>query len=175
MNRLAERLVGEDLRIVNGRLEALHRESNQRLQRLFAAALVPEPQSAFSTHPLACAEAIRIERRDRRPLLIEAVPASGLFVDVFCRVRALVFITDLAEPVLTSAEKIAVVLGLTAAEGRLVSQLADGADLAEAAEQLGISVHTARSQVKSVFAKTDTHRQVELVSLAVRIGAHRRQ
>jgi hypothetical protein len=30
----------------------------------------------------------------------------------------------------------------------------------------GISVHTARSQLKSVFAKTDTHRQAELVALA---------
>jgi DNA-binding CsgD family transcriptional regulator len=173
MNRLAEQLVDEDLRIVNGRLEANHRESNRRLQRLLAAVVALGAQSAFTAHPSACAEAVRIDRRDCRPLVVEAIPASRLFADVLCQARALVFITDLAAPLLTAPEKIAAVLGLTAAEGRLVSHLAGGADLEEAAGQLGISIHTARSQVKSAFAKTDTHKQAELVALASRIGRPR--
>jgi DNA-binding CsgD family transcriptional regulator len=40
----------------------------------------------------------------------------------------------------------------------------------EAARTLGISIHTARSQIKSAFVKTGAGRQAELVALATRIG-----
>lgn len=54
-------------------------------------------------------------------------------------------------------------LGLTLAESRMLSLLVQGLSLAEAAEKLGISQHTARNQLKAVFSKTDTHRQSDLV------------
>jgi DNA-binding CsgD family transcriptional regulator len=95
---------------------------------------------------------------------------GGCFGDVLCQARALVFLTDLAKPPLAMPDRVAAILGLTSAEGRLVAQLVEGRELADAAERLGISVHTARSQLKSVFAKTDTHRQAELVALAGRIA-----
>jgi hypothetical protein len=40
-----------------------------------------------------------------------------------------------------------------------------GTSLEQAAQELNISTETARSQLKAVFAKTDTHRQSELVAL----------
>lgn len=55
--------------------------------------------------------------------------------------------------------------GLSPAELRLTAALATGTALREAALRLGISYETARSQLKSVFSKTQTRRQVELVSL----------
>jgi hypothetical protein len=39
-----------------------------------------------------------------------------------------------------------------------------------AARELEISRETARNQLKSVFAKTDTHRQSELVALLMQVG-----
>ncbi|MGO9720572.1 MAG: helix-turn-helix transcriptional regulator, partial [Methylocella sp.] len=39
-----------------------------------------------------------------------------------------------------------------------------------AARELKISRETARHQLKSVFAKTDTHRQNELVALLLQVG-----
>ncbi|MGO9234346.1 MAG: helix-turn-helix transcriptional regulator [Methylocella sp.] len=39
-----------------------------------------------------------------------------------------------------------------------------------AARELKISRATARNQLKSVFAKTDTHRQSELVALLLQVG-----
>jgi DNA-binding CsgD family transcriptional regulator len=38
-----------------------------------------------------------------------------------------------------------------------------GKSIEEAAEQLFISPHTARTHLKRIFMKTDTHRQTELV------------
>jgi pimeloyl-ACP methyl ester carboxylesterase/DNA-binding CsgD family transcriptional regulator len=54
--------------------------------------------------------------------------------------------------------------GLTPAEARLVKTLANGChNLNEAAESLGISIHTARSQIKTIFEKTNTNSQLELI------------
>ena len=55
--------------------------------------------------------------------------------------------------------------GLTRAEARLAATLAKGISLEEAAAALSISVHTVRSQLKAVFAKTGVTRQAELVAL----------
>lgn len=53
--------------------------------------------------------------------------------------------------------------GVTPAEARLIQRLMRGATLEEAAAQLGISIHTVRSQLRSVFAKVGVQRQSELV------------
>ncbi len=53
--------------------------------------------------------------------------------------------------------------GLTPAEASIASRLASGATLRDIANHLGISIHTARTHLKRVLAKTDTHRQSELV------------
>ncbi len=55
-------------------------------------------------------------------------------------------------------------LGLTRAEWRLAQALKTGVAMAEAASRLGISINTARTQVKSIFAKLGVARQSELVS-----------
>lgn len=62
-------------------------------------------------------------------------------------------------------QRVSVGYGLTPAEARLAVLLAGGASLQEAAEQLQISIHTVRCQVKSVFSKTGARRQSELVTL----------
>ncbi len=54
---------------------------------------------------------------------------------------------------------------LSFAESRLVNLLATGVDLKEASDQLEISPHTARAQLKSVFRKTGVKRQAELIKL----------
>jgi len=52
---------------------------------------------------------------------------------------------------------------LTQAEARLASQLASGDPLDTICDRLGIAKETGRNQLKSVFAKTGTSRQAELV------------
>jgi pimeloyl-ACP methyl ester carboxylesterase/DNA-binding CsgD family transcriptional regulator len=52
---------------------------------------------------------------------------------------------------------------LSPAEARLTSLLSIGQSLEQVANTLNISRHTARAQLKSVFSKTGTHRQPELV------------
>lgn len=61
--------------------------------------------------------------------------------------------------------------GLTPAESRLTGMLAGGSSLRQASETLSVSYWTVMTQVKSCYQKTGTHRQAELVALAIRVGS----
>lgn len=61
--------------------------------------------------------------------------------------------------------KVALCYGLTPAEAKLAVQLVNGGSLEEAAGYLGISIHTARTHLKAIFAKTGARRQSELVAM----------
>lgn len=54
---------------------------------------------------------------------------------------------------------------LTPAEARIAKGIVGGQSLKKVASAHGISGETARSQLKSVLAKTGTHRQSEFVAL----------
>ena len=56
---------------------------------------------------------------------------------------------------------------LTRAEVALVGELLDGDSIVDAAGSLGISENTARSQLRSIFAKTGTHRQTDLIRMVL--------
>lgn len=68
---------------------------------------------------------------------------------------------------LTDAEGVRLqeLLHLTPAEVRLAMQLAAGNDPAACAALLGVSITTVRTQLRSLFQKTDTRRQPELIAL----------
>ncbi|WP_262690354.1 hypothetical protein [Kordiimonas aestuarii] len=61
-------------------------------------------------------------------------------------------------------------LGLTHSEARLALQLGTGATMADAAEDLNISIHTARNQLKAIYGKTGLKRQSELIKLLIELG-----
>jgi DNA-binding CsgD family transcriptional regulator len=56
---------------------------------------------------------------------------------------------------------------LSPQEARIALALRDGGTVAEIAAHLGIAYETARVHLKSAFAKTDTHRQRELLALVL--------
>lgn len=63
--------------------------------------------------------------------------------------------------------------GLTPSEQRLTEAIVNGLPLADAAEQLGIQLSTARTRLKTIQAKTDCRRQADLVRLACSLPAMR--
>jgi len=64
---------------------------------------------------------------------------------------------------LMSVPDVAELFGLTIAEARVTVALCEGASVGEYAVSRGISLGTARVQLKNALAKTQTHRQAELV------------
>jgi DNA-binding CsgD family transcriptional regulator len=164
MNKRAEVLLGHGIYIRNGTLETADQTSRASLYALIASTRAMASSSAAPCDPIV------IRRPDARPLIVEAFPAQGLLSDVFSNFGALILLTDLDERCGPGEETLRQVLGLTPAEARLLACICQGHGLPDAAQTLQISIHTARSQLKSVFAKTGTGRQSELVALASGIG-----
>ncbi|MFN3933158.1 MAG: alpha/beta fold hydrolase [Parvibaculum sp.] len=76
---------------------------------------------------------------------------------------AIVFVAPDREAASGEANMYRETFGLTPAEARLAARLKEGLSLKEAAEELGISVNTARNQIKSVFEKLGVNRQSDLI------------
>lgn len=78
------------------------------------------------------------------------------------------FIFDPEGEVQPIAEIITQCYDLTAAETKIAIMLMQGYTLKEASVSLGITKETARKQLQSVFWKTNTNRQSELILLLIR-------
>lgn len=65
----------------------------------------------------------------------------------------------------TNAQRIQVLFQLTPAESRLLLALSRGADLAAYAEEANLRIGTVRWTLKQILAKTDCHRQSDLMRL----------
>jgi DNA-binding CsgD family transcriptional regulator len=158
-NHLAEALFGADLIVRNRKVAARDQASNGRLQQLVRMAVSPDTNPAVDI-PFT----IIVKRRERRPLLVTLLsPLDNRHSETGG--YAIVLFTDPdhrpspAQAVLRGA------FGLTRAEACLAALLARGESLESAALELGVATGTARHHLKSVFEKTETHRQAELVSL----------
>ena len=114
-------------------------------------------------------DGVAVPREGRAPLLVQAHLIRGALSAPFAPGRVLVLVTDPAEPDVPSRASLRVLFELTDSEARLVQALAAGADLPAAAIRMGVTYQTARSYLKSAFAKTETHHQGELVALAARL------
>jgi DNA-binding CsgD family transcriptional regulator len=89
--------------------------------------------------------------------------------------RALLVLLDLHAKDFPDARLLGQAFGLTGAEARLASYIGAGESLEFAAERSRVSVSTARTQLKAVFTKTNTHRQAELVALIGRLRSFQQQ
>jgi DNA-binding CsgD family transcriptional regulator len=162
MNAQAERLfrAGDALVLRAGRVAARASAADRTLQRLLRRA--PDPSaSAAETADVAIARPA-----PRPPLRVRALPLRERCHPLAPVLPALlVLIEDPAARVQAPAERVARRYGLTAAESALFAALVGGVSVAEFAERRGISVHTARNQLKSVFQKTGARRQTELLRL----------
>jgi DNA-binding CsgD family transcriptional regulator len=102
------------------------------------------------------------------PLMARAIPIKPMESNDwinFASAQTILFVRDPHQREWGEITNIASALGLTHKEARLAVLLADGESLAEAAKILGITIGNARVHLKRIFAKTDTHRQAELVHL----------
>jgi DNA-binding CsgD family transcriptional regulator len=76
-----------------------------------------------------------------------------------------VFVVDSRELPCAEIDHIATALRITPAEARLARALLHDQSLADFADENGISIHTARVQLRSLLDKTGTRRQAQLVRL----------
>ena len=163
VNHRAEGLFCKDFGIRNGRLWTTANASLERLDRFMAEI----EQAKSNAEPLPAP--VIIARNGAPWLLIEAMPVTSASNDIFEGCRALLVVSDLSRASITDAALLSLVFGLTSAEARLAAAICEGQDLNAASATFGVSRETLRSQLKTVFAKTGSRRQAELVARAAQI------
>lgn len=100
------------------------------------------------------------------------LPPSEVTEDVWSTPpAALVLVAALDHPPTAAVERWIELFGLTLAEARVADALLAGQPLKACARQLGVSVNTAKTQLHSVFDKTGTSRQADLLHLLGRVPA----
>jgi len=118
---------------------------------------------------LAPFEPVIVPRTDKLPVIVRIWPFDGPAHPPGLEVRALLTLNALGPRPGPPAAILAKTFRLTPSEAKLACIIARGAPPDIAARELKISRETARNQLKSVFAKTDTHRQSELVALLLQV------
>ncbi len=80
---------------------------------------------------------------------------------------AVLFLSDPERPQEAPAELLQRLYGLTPAEARVLESLVAGHNLKGVAAALGVAYETVRFHMKSIFDKTDTRRQIDVVKLVL--------
>jgi DNA-binding CsgD family transcriptional regulator len=118
---------------------------------------------------LAPFDPVIVPRTDKLPVIVRIWPFDGPAHSPGQEVRSLLTLNALGPRPGPPAAILAKTFRLTPSEAKLACIIARGAPPGIAARELKISRETARNQLKSVFAKTDTHRQSELVALLLQV------
>lgn len=161
VNAAARSLLGDGIQITKNRLRAIDLNTCSQLEALVQAGLrgkqlaeKPAPGIVMVPRPSG-----------RRSYRVSTCPLGQRATSVFGRARLIVLVVDPEQKRKPDAELLRAHFRLTPREAKLAEQLAAGHSLQDAAAALSITSETARSYLKSIFSKTGTHKQGQLVSL----------
>jgi DNA-binding CsgD family transcriptional regulator len=166
-NSVAETILshGDGIGIQDQRLQLARRSENDALQEIIGSTI-----QAQRTGSTGVARALRVSRPSGLAdlgLVIRPVTAPQWDEGQASPCLA-IFISDPGQQDSASSQTLGELFQLTPAEATLAIKLARGMSLAEVSAEQHISQHTARAQLKSIFAKTGVTRQAELVRLVLK-------
>jgi len=115
--------------------------------------------------PAACTDGLLHARRANALPLSVMVTSLPILSTSWMRgdPRWLILVFDPERRVQASFEMIARDLGISAREAEVAAVLVSGYNVKEVSQRLGVSEHTIRSQLKSIFRKTETRSQSDLI------------
>jgi DNA-binding CsgD family transcriptional regulator/PAS domain-containing protein len=148
-----------------GRMELTSRGPNQNFQALVAQTLSTIMNQGQSDG----GQQVVPKRSGTGCLLVETMPIRDDGFSDGDHIRGCaVFVIDPAQSQVISLAGVASIFGLTEAEREVAGSLVNGHDLRRISEERGVSLETARSQLKAVFRKTGAPSQNDLIRLAVK-------
>jgi DNA-binding CsgD family transcriptional regulator len=129
------------------------------LHRLLKAAIFSPESGEPQESPFT------VERKSARSaLIVRVMPGPGLECWQGAEQRtALLKLYDQDLGLVVDERALTSLYGLTRSEATLTTKLIQGKSIEEASAELFVSAHTARTHLKRIFMKTDTHRQPELL------------
>jgi DNA-binding CsgD family transcriptional regulator len=162
LNATAEKLIGTDLNLRQGRLTSRSAKATAMLNRALHVLL-------WSSASVALLPPVVLPRANGRPILAYPARLSEVTSDIMGLCQGLLILVDLEARPRPPEMALRGAFGLTEAESRIAMRIAAGETLDDCAAQLNVTRETARHHLKSIFAKTNTHRQPELVALLARL------
>lgn len=170
MNRSAEALNGDGLRVDRGQLLASLPRDQAKLSQLIAAALAP------STSP-ADVRPIGLQRPSlKKPLLLRAIPIRARSDQPLPRLLlgldlVLITISDPESAYQDNSLAALETFGLTRSEAAVAAMLGAGSSPDEIAEARKVSVSTVRTHIRSIYSKLQITRQGELAKIILALKA----
>ena len=166
MNRVASGILAEQdgLLATLGGLRAQRSSESDKLQRLILEAV-----NTSVGKGVCPAGGLLISRRVKPALQLLVSPARNLPLNLTNPPYAVVFVTDPSQNERPAQDILRAFFGLTRAEARVAMMLGDGNSPREIGERLGVRSNTIKSQLASVYGKTGTSRQAQLVRLLMKL------
>ncbi|HMF06605.1 MAG TPA: hypothetical protein VKE72_06300 [Methylocella sp.] len=162
VNSAAEAIFNEDVKVKERRIFVRDAVARELLKAAIASLRTSPRHNALISDPII------VQRHDKLPVILRIWPCGRADKDTG-GTRIVVTLNALGPRPGPPAPILAKTFGLTPSEARLACIIARGVPPNIAAQELKISRETARNQLKSIFAKTDTHRQSELVALLLQV------
>ncbi|TPL46401.1 helix-turn-helix transcriptional regulator [Mesorhizobium sp. B2-4-6] len=163
VNPAAEALLGLSLQVRCGRLVSWNKDATDALDRSLRELL-------WVRTPSATMPPVALPRIEGRSLIAYPMRLGAVSPNALAPCQAVVVILDPDSDPQPPEAILRSCFGLTAAEAGLARHISSGRKLESIADELGIRYETARNHLKAVFAKTQTHRQSELVALLARLA-----
>jgi DNA-binding CsgD family transcriptional regulator len=161
----ARRHVNSCIQINRGQLNAVDRNANEKLQSLIASHVRPGGQGAAVPNG-----AVVLPQPQGHPVIAYVAWNHNRAVKESSEAAGIVLLVDPDDQREPADVLLQQAFSLTPAELRLVLGLVKGLSLQAIAQQHGLSVGTLRVHLKSVFAKTGTRRQAQLLTLLDRLS-----
>ncbi|WP_428490904.1 helix-turn-helix transcriptional regulator [Rhodopila sp.] len=151
---------GDGLRIARGRLYAATADATNLL--IAAVGNVAKRSSdAASPNPV-----VAVAGESDMPMYRIVIAALAPALDPAAAAEVVLFVdTHRQADAATEAQIFQHAFQLTRAEATLAAHLLSGESLTTAAEKLGVTLNTVRSQLRAIFEKTQARRQADLVRL----------
>jgi DNA-binding CsgD family transcriptional regulator len=168
MNGIASEILGENdgLSFRSGVFQAWRAPESRKLQQMIASAI--KPDKSPTDRPGGRTLVTRPSGRRPYVISVAAAPATERFLSGQS-IACVVHLQDLGRIALPSRQALSQVFGLTERECDFAIELVREASLERAAAAALMAFNTARNHLQSIFRKTNTSTQSELVQLLGRL------
>ena len=150
------------LRLTERRLATVSRDATIALERALRD-LIWQPGPSTMASPIVITRPL-----GRRPVIAYPVRLPAFDANPFGPARVAIVFRDLDAAPQALLDDLKAIFGLTLAEAKVAQTLLSGATVEDLAATHAISPSTARVHLKSIFAKTQTNRQSELLAVLTR-------
>jgi DNA-binding CsgD family transcriptional regulator len=165
LNDEAKKCLGSCIRIVDGRPAGIERNSNEQFQSLITAAA--QPQGGMSVDQESF---VLLPGLGARPVIAYATSIPSVRGQEVAGLGAIILLVSQDDHRVPDTKLLGALFAFTPAEMRLAVALARGLDLQSIAQTHKTTVGTLRVHLKSIFEKTNTSRQAELILLLARLS-----